>query len=225
MNERHPLAELREQAQAHPGHPCLVARTGEGRVELSRASTWNYAVKVANLLTEECDIGPGDGVRIALPPHWQSAGLLLGLWLAGGYLNQSAKPEVFTIAAVGQPADAVTALDLWGGPYTGLLPSGVLDLGRDVRSQPDVWLQPRRLELPVTAVVDAQGHLLDFGSLCTGHTPADTRIAVVSDSDTTMLTMAFIRAVVCAASGATAVFCPASQRDSAQVEEGVDIWW
>ncbi|SDG09604.1 TIGR03089 family protein [Klenkia brasiliensis] len=57
-------------------------RTGE-RVELSAATLANWVAKTANLLQDEFDVGPGSRVAVALPVHWQTAAVLLGVWSCG----------------------------------------------------------------------------------------------------------------------------------------------
>src|SRR5262252_7574142 len=56
--------------------------TGE-RTELSGATLANWVAKTANLLTDGLGLGTGDVASVALPPHWQTAAVLLGCWSAG----------------------------------------------------------------------------------------------------------------------------------------------
>ena len=56
--------------------------TGE-RTELSGATLANWVAKTANLLVDEVALGPGDTAGVLLPPHWQTAAVLLGCWSAG----------------------------------------------------------------------------------------------------------------------------------------------
>jgi len=55
--------------------------TGE-RTELSAAALGGWASRTAGLLHEGCGLGVGDRVAVLLPPHWQTAGVLLGAWSA-----------------------------------------------------------------------------------------------------------------------------------------------
>lgn len=67
-----------------PTRPLLTYyddATGE-RTELSAATLGNWVIKTANLLGE-CGLGPGDRAAVLLPPHWQTAAVLLGTWTAG----------------------------------------------------------------------------------------------------------------------------------------------
>jgi hypothetical protein len=56
--------------------------TGE-RVGLPAAEVGRWSAATAALLTDECGLGPGAKVGVLLPPHWQSAVVLLGAWSAG----------------------------------------------------------------------------------------------------------------------------------------------
>jgi uncharacterized protein (TIGR03089 family) len=53
------------------------------RVELSFKTFDNWVAKVANLLVDEFDAGPGDRVTVALAGHWQAAAVLAACWLVG----------------------------------------------------------------------------------------------------------------------------------------------
>ena len=56
--------------------------TGE-RVGLGAAELGEWSAATAALLTEECGLASGDRVGVLLPPHWQTAVVLLGAWSAG----------------------------------------------------------------------------------------------------------------------------------------------
>jgi hypothetical protein len=56
--------------------------TGE-RVVLSAADLGGWAARVANLLVEGCGLGAGSRVALLLPPHWQTAAVVLGAWSVG----------------------------------------------------------------------------------------------------------------------------------------------
>jgi uncharacterized protein (TIGR03089 family) len=119
--------------------------TGE-RVELSAATTANWAAKAANLLREECDVEPGTRVALLLPAHWQTAAVLLAAWWCGAEV--ASRPEDaewvlcdadrVDIALASGPAGGVVALslDAFGKGITGL-PPGVVDFATEVRLQGD----------------------------------------------------------------------------------------
>lgn len=76
---------FRAAIAADPTRPLLTFyddATGE-RTELSGATLDNWVAKTANLLVDGCGLGPGDVAAILLPPHWQTAAVLLGAWSAG----------------------------------------------------------------------------------------------------------------------------------------------
>ena len=56
--------------------------TGE-RVEFSAPALGGWAARTANLLLDGCGLGAGDRAAVLLPPHWQTAAVLLGTWSAG----------------------------------------------------------------------------------------------------------------------------------------------
>ncbi|MGW0436411.1 TIGR03089 family protein [Micromonospora sp. NPDC003197] len=56
--------------------------TGE-RTELSATALAGWASRTAGLLHEGCGLGAGSRVAVLLPPHWQTAAVLLGAWSAG----------------------------------------------------------------------------------------------------------------------------------------------
>jgi len=53
------------------------------RTELSGATLDNWVEKTANLLVDGAGLGDGDRAGVLLPPHWQTAAVLLGAWAAG----------------------------------------------------------------------------------------------------------------------------------------------
>jgi uncharacterized protein (TIGR03089 family) len=70
---------------ADPTRPLLTYYndgTGE-RTELSGATLDNWVAKTANMLVDGYGLGPGDRAAVVLPPHWQTAAVLLGCWSAG----------------------------------------------------------------------------------------------------------------------------------------------
>jgi len=82
--------------------------TGE-RVELSVATITNWAVKTANLLSDEHGLEPGDPIRLSPADHWLSFVAVLGAWHAGLCVAEDADvelpgdPKAFTAAVLPQP--------------------------------------------------------------------------------------------------------------------------
>ncbi|QSB13015.1 AMP-dependent synthetase [Natronosporangium hydrolyticum] len=56
--------------------------TGE-RTELTAGALGAWAARTSGLLRDGCGLGPGDRAAVLLPPHWQTAAVLLGAWSAG----------------------------------------------------------------------------------------------------------------------------------------------
>lgn len=56
--------------------------TGE-RTDLSAATLGGWVARTAALLRDGCGLGTGSRAAVLLPPHWQTAAVLLGTWSAG----------------------------------------------------------------------------------------------------------------------------------------------
>jgi len=74
------------QSLAPTGHDDLITyyddATGE-RTGLSAAAIGDRSAATAALLTEGCGLRAGCQAAVLLPPHWQTAAVLLGAWAAG----------------------------------------------------------------------------------------------------------------------------------------------
>jgi uncharacterized protein (TIGR03089 family) len=117
--------------------------TGE-RTELSGATLANWVAKTANLLVDGVGVQPGDTAVVLLPPHWQTAAVLLGVWSAGLAVSSEPGPgEVgFTTPArageLTQPERYLLGLHPLGLPLPSV-PSGYLDFAVEVRTYGDVF--------------------------------------------------------------------------------------
>src|SRR3954451_2426030 len=105
------LAAARDRDPARPLVTHYDDSTGE-RVELSATTLDNWVAKTANLLQDEFDVGPGSTVAVALPVHWQTATVLLGVWSCGAAVLDTAAEDDGRLAE----ADVVLA------PQDGLEP-------------------------------------------------------------------------------------------------------
>jgi uncharacterized protein (TIGR03089 family) len=68
-----------------PEQPMLTFyddATGE-RTELSGTTLANWVAKTANMFVDGLGLGPGARAAVLLPPHWQTAAVLIGAWSAG----------------------------------------------------------------------------------------------------------------------------------------------
>ncbi|WJK38472.1 TIGR03089 family protein [Solwaraspora sp. WMMA2056] len=75
----------RRRLPADAGAPLLTCyddATGE-RAELSATALGAWSARTAALLRDGCRLGAGDRAAMLLPPHWQSAAVLLGAWSIG----------------------------------------------------------------------------------------------------------------------------------------------
>ncbi|MGK5675834.1 TIGR03089 family protein [Micromonospora sp. URMC 106] len=118
--------------------------TGE-RTELSGATLANWVAKTANLLVDEVAVGPGDTAGVLLPPHWQTAAVLLGCWSAGLRVADTPGDVDVLFAASARLAEAdawsageryVLALDPFALPMR-QVPPGFADYVSVVRAHGD----------------------------------------------------------------------------------------
>ncbi|WP_134070834.1 TIGR03089 family protein [Mycobacteroides salmoniphilum] len=114
--------------------------TGE-RIELSTVTLANWAAKTANMLRDEFGAGPGATVAVRLPAHWQTAGVLLGIWWAGAEVVLSGEDSSdVAFCTPGNEPDAdevcVLSLDAFGRPVPNL-PLGLTDYSTAVRVHGD----------------------------------------------------------------------------------------
>jgi uncharacterized protein (TIGR03089 family) len=133
-------------AAADPTRPLLTwydDATGE-RTELSGATLANWVAKTANLLVDGVGVAPGDGAVVLLPPHWQTAAVLLGAWSAG--LAVSLAPGTGEVgfatpsraAELSQPERYLVGLHPFGLPLREV-PPGYLDYAAEVRGFGDAF--------------------------------------------------------------------------------------
>jgi uncharacterized protein (TIGR03089 family) len=100
------------------------------RTELSGATLDNWVSKTANMLLDGVGLGPGDTVAVLMPPHWQTAAVLLGVASAGLSVDDGDSPSaLFTTPDQVTVAAAKATLDRYA---TGLLP-----LAMPLRSLPE----------------------------------------------------------------------------------------
>jgi uncharacterized protein (TIGR03089 family) len=117
--------------------------TGE-RVELSGATLDNWVAKTANLLVDGLGLGAGDRAAVLLPPHWQTAAVLLGCWAARLTVRSAGPADVlFAAASRVDEAREVSAGDRYVLGFAPLgmpmraVPDGFVDYVADVRGYGD----------------------------------------------------------------------------------------
>ncbi len=132
-----------------PARPLLTwYDDGNGeRTELSGATLANWVAKTANLLVDGVGLAPGDSAVVLLPPHWQTAAILLACWCAGVKVVGVPGPaEVgFTTpeqaAELTQPSRYLVGLHGLGLPLR-QVPEGYLDYAVEVRGLGDRFTPP-----------------------------------------------------------------------------------
>lgn len=160
MDNARTVDALLAAASPDPARPLVTFyddATGE-RTELSGATLGNWVAKTANMLVDDLDAGPGQWASVLLPPHWQTAAVLLGCWTAG--LAVTTRPEPADVcfvdaatAAAGRPTGDgyVLGLHPFGLPLPSV-PAGYVDYNAEVRAHGDHFRArvPVRPETPAT---------------------------------------------------------------------------
>ena len=150
-----------------PAQPLLTLHDGDGRVELSGATTANWVAKSANLLVD--GYGGPTRVGLLLPLHWQTVVLLLAGVATGATVVVAAEPaeldgcEVAFVradaagAALRAGADDVLALSCHPlGARLRDVPPGAADYALEVPGHADHWGGP----VPSRLDVEAAGAVL-----------------------------------------------------------------
>jgi uncharacterized protein (TIGR03089 family) len=141
-----PAGLLARALAADPAGPLLTQyddATGE-RIELSATTLENWVAKTANLI-QDGGVEPGSRAAVLLPPHWQTAAILLGCWSAGLVVAAAGGSADLAFAgpdrldeALATGADEVYGLSL--APLAAPLrdvPPGVTDYATEVRVHGD----------------------------------------------------------------------------------------
>lgn len=143
---------LRVRVARDAASPLLTyydLRSGE-RTELSAVTLANWVAKTANLL-DELGVAAGDTVRLDLaghhPGHWVTFVWAAACWEVGAAVAAPPFAGEADLLVVGPDwagyetsiASEIVACALrpLGQPFTGPLPTGVLDYSVEVRRQPD----------------------------------------------------------------------------------------
>ncbi|MEU4237226.1 TIGR03089 family protein [Actinoplanes sp. NPDC026619] len=96
--------------------------TGE-RIGLTAAQLSGWSAATAALLTEGCGLGPGDQAAVLLPPHWQTAAVLLGAWSAGIEVSYRGWATA-GLAPAGDPLDVTFVQQRRIGSWLDEVPAG-----------------------------------------------------------------------------------------------------
>jgi uncharacterized protein (TIGR03089 family) len=135
---------------ADPARPMLTwydEGTGE-RTELSGATLANWVSKTANLLVDELGLSEGEVAVVKLPPHWQTAAIMLACWTVGLSVADEGNGDV-SFGLPGEQTDYAVGLHPFALPV-GNLPDGVQDWVLSARVHGDFYGGP-----PASAAANA----------------------------------------------------------------------
>jgi uncharacterized protein (TIGR03089 family) len=200
---------------AEPARPMVTFYDDatDERTELSGATLANWVAKTGNLLADGYGLGLGDTAAVTLPPHWQTAGVLLGCWAAGLAVDtRPAAAAVAFAAAAGLPevpaADTTFALSLHplALPMRPPPPSGVIDYVVEVRQYGDHFVPAA--PVPVDALaLDGMTHdeLIGLGRSWARRRGLDPGERILVDADAHADPLTWLVAPLVA--GASTVIC------------------
>lgn len=97
--------------------------TGE-RTELSAAELGAWSARTAGMLRDGFGLKAGDRAAVLLPPHWQTAAVLLGAWSIGVTVSFQPWSTAGLAPAEGEPYDAVFAARDRIGSWLETIPEG-----------------------------------------------------------------------------------------------------
>jgi uncharacterized protein (TIGR03089 family) len=123
-----------EAVRRDPTAPLLTwydDATGD-RTELSGATLDNWVSKTANLMVDGLGLGRGDVVAVLLPPHWQTAAVVLGVSAAGLAADLGGRPQA--VDALVTCPDRVAESAAW--PAAERYATGLLPLAMPLREVP-----------------------------------------------------------------------------------------
>lgn len=155
--------------------------TGE-RTELSAATLANWVAKTANLLVDGCGLGEGDVAGVPLPPHWQTAAVLLGAWSAGLTVSYGSTGDVVFAPAAALDGTAPDRFVLGFAPM-GMpmrdVPAGWVDYIAEVRGFGDHYAGPG--PAPSTMALDGISHADLVARAAARGYPGNGRVLVDAD--------------------------------------------
>lgn len=158
------------QSLAYPAVDTLITYYDDAtdeRIALTAGELGAWTAATAALLTDGCGLSPGRQAGVLLPPHWQTAVVLLGAWAAGVEVSFRGWSTA-GLTPAGDPLDVTFVeqrrVNSWldnvpsgryqfvlgldpGGTPTAQVPEGYQDYARAVRSYlgaapPDVPIDP-----------------------------------------------------------------------------------
>lgn len=185
-------------APAAPAVTYYDAASAE-RVELSATSLDNWVAKTAGLLADALEVPPGGRVAVALPLHWQTLAILLGVWTAGAVAVVLDPAEVVPSGCAAAfldseharlrplAAPSVARVSLRG---PGLDPEFddpvITDYATEVSGQPDRFARPNAAA--ETAALELAGRRL-AGSALVAESTRSARAAGLTGADRVLSTL------------------------------------
>lgn len=142
--------------ESYGPHPALVYYGPDGRQELSGHVLANWVIKSVNFLREECMLGDGDAVALAMPSHWKRTVLALAARSCGArvevadHLDALSETDV-TVLATDTPespsaSDAQTVLAVEAVSLALRFPRSLealtIDWLQEVRGHSDLLIEP-----------------------------------------------------------------------------------
>ncbi|MFF5084093.1 TIGR03089 family protein [Actinoplanes sp. NPDC000266] len=152
------------------------------RTELSGATLDNWVSKTANLLVDGLGLGNGDTAAVQLPPHWQTAAVLLGVWSAGLAAETGDTESADVVVTTPGQTSATKAPDRYA---TGLLPfamplrelpAGFADFVLEVRQHGDYF--PGQPVAPDDRALDGRTHREVLAEAAAKGIPAGARVLI-----------------------------------------------
>ncbi|AZR06636.1 hypothetical protein EBQ10_04545 [Trueperella pyogenes] len=162
--------------------PALTWYDADGRIELSGKVLANHVAKIANYLSDECGLEPGDELALDLPLHWKTLTWALGGIVAGARVTVGTDGSVVvTTDPQVEAGGEIVALNLdsFAFAWHGQLPDGVADGAAEVMAQPDTLMIAE--ELANVERVRA-GRAISQASVLVKPTIADAVTALVAAS-------------------------------------------
>ncbi|GAA0488764.1 TIGR03089 family protein [Paractinoplanes deccanensis] len=152
------------------------------RTELSGTTLGNWVSKTANLLVDGLGLGNGDTAAVQLPPHWQTAAILLGVWSAGVAAETGDTESADVVLTTPEKTTTTKAPDRYA---TGLLPfamplrelpAGFADYVLEVRQHGDYFAgQP---VAPDDKALDGRTHREVLTEAANRGIPAGARVLI-----------------------------------------------
>ncbi|XVV13707.1 TIGR03089 family protein [Actinoplanes sp. CA-131856] len=152
------------------------------RTELSGATLDNWVSKTANLLVDGLGLGSGDTAAVHLPPHWQTAAILLGVWSAGLAAETGDTESADVVMTTPGQTSATKAADRYA---TGLLPfamplrelpAGFADYVLEVRQHGDYF--PGQPVAPDDKALNGRTHREVLSKAAESGIPAGARVLI-----------------------------------------------